>query len=52
MIPVGYSGVLPPMEHLQLIYVNKDDDDPSASRGTKRVRGREGLIVPYSLMRR
>ena len=30
MIPVGYSGVLPPMEHFQLIYVNKDDDDPSA----------------------
>lgn len=26
-IPVGYSGVLPPMEHFQLIYVNKDDDD-------------------------
>lgn len=29
-IPVGYSGVLPPMEHFQLIYVNKDDDDGSA----------------------
>jgi len=26
VIPAGYSGVLPPMEHFQLIYVNKDDD--------------------------
>lgn len=31
MIPVGYSGVLPPMEHFQLIYVNKDDDDDDSS---------------------